>query len=319
MKVITVKKLNKEYRVRKRNPGVGNAFKSLFSREYSNIQALKNINFTVKEGERLAIIGPNGAGKSTLIKILTGVLYKTSGDVEVLGLEPFSKRTKLTKNIGVVFGQRTQLWWDLPLRDSLYLLRDIYKIENKIFEERLEKIKNVLELETFWDQPVRKLSLGQRMRAEIVSSIMHNPKILFLDEPTIGIDVVGKARLRDFIKKINQEFGTTLILTSHDMKDIEKICQRVMVIDKGKTIFDGSLDKLKKEHVKIKELKAVYKEKITQKKYEQTSDYTIITKTSSKNITKTIQELIRIGDLVDLEIREPDIVDVVEEVFNNGK
>ncbi len=217
---IRAKNLNKEFKDIRREPGFYGSFKALFSRRYRVVRALRNVNLRIDKGEFVGVIGPNGAGKSTLIKMLTGVLTPTAGDVEVLGIDPCKNRKIISRKIGVVFGQRTQLWWDLPVKDSFDLLKTVYDVSDDDYNRRMEKFIEILEVKDYLSRPVRKLSLGERMRCDLVASLIHNPPILFLDEPTIGLDVVAKQRLREFLKEINK-LGTTIILTTHDTGDIE--------------------------------------------------------------------------------------------------
>ncbi|MEV8639137.1 ATP-binding cassette domain-containing protein [Streptosporangium sp. NPDC051023] len=209
------------------------------------VHAVQDLSFTVGTGEFVGYLGPNGAGKSTTIKMLTGVLAPTSGRVEVAGLDPTRRRTALARRIGVVFGQRTTLWWDLPLRDSFELIRHLYKVDRTVFRSRLEELTTLLDLAGFMNTPVRQLSLGQRMRGDVTAALLHDPAVLVLDEPTIGLDVVSKAAMREFLRRINAERGTTVLLTTHDLGDIEKLCRRVMLIDHGRLTFDGTLDDLR--------------------------------------------------------------------------
>jgi ABC-2 type transport system ATP-binding protein len=214
-------------------------------RQRVEVDAVAGISFTVERGEMLGYVGPNGAGKSTTVKMLTGILVPSSGFVRVLDLEPTKQRVELARRIGVVFGQRTQLWWDLPLRDSFELLRHIYRIPADVYERNLAEFGKVLDLESFVETPVRQLSLGQRMRGDLAAALLHDPEILFLDEPTIGLDVVAKARIREFLARLNAERRTTVLLTTHDMDDIERLCKRMLVIDHGRVIFDGDLETVK--------------------------------------------------------------------------
>jgi ABC-2 type transport system ATP-binding protein len=206
------------------------------------VRAVDGLSFTVRPGEMVGYVGPNGAGKSTTVKMLTGILVPTSGVVRVLGLEPTRQRVELARRIGVVFGQRTQLWWDLPLRDSFELLRHIYRVPEGRYKENIASFSQVLELDPFLDTPVRQLSLGQRMRGDLAAALLHDPEILFLDEPTIGLDIIAKARIREFLAEVNRERGTTLLLTTHDMDDIERLCSRMLIIDHGRVIYDGDLE-----------------------------------------------------------------------------
>jgi len=214
-------------------------------RERMQVDAVDGLSFSVERGEMLGYVGPNGAGKSTTVKMLTGILVPSSGFVRVLDLEPTRQRVDLARRIGVVFGQRTQLWWDLPLRDSFELLRHIYRIPPDVYDRNIAEFGEVLDLAPFIDTPVRQLSLGQRMRGDLAAALLHAPEILFLDEPTIGLDVVAKARIREFLARINQERGTTILLTTHDMDDIERLCKRMLVIDHGRVIYDGDLETVK--------------------------------------------------------------------------
>lgn len=237
----------KTYRVARRESGLGNAVKSLFKREYITMKAINNISFSISDGEMVGYIGPNGAGKSTTIKILCGILTPDSGTCLVNGQVPWKNRKEYVGQIGVVFGQRSQLWWDIPVMDSFELLQAIYSIPAPRYRNKLDELTHLLNLEELLRTPTRQLSLGQRMRCEIAASLLHEPKLLFLDEPTIGLDVVSKIAVRDFIKKMNAEHKTTVILTTHDMQDIEAITDRVILIGKGQKLLDGTLEDLRLE------------------------------------------------------------------------
>ena len=252
--MIEVEHITKEYKVAKREAGFHNAVKALFSRKYDTVRALNDISFKIDDGEILAYIGTNGAGKSTTIKILCGILTPDKGNCIVDGYVPWKDRKSYVKNIGVVFGQRSQLWWDIPIIDSFELIKDMYDIDSRTYTQNVSALCQLLDLEKIVQTPARNLSLGQRMRCEIVASLLHNPKILFLDEPTIGLDAVSKLAVRDFIKRINTEKGTTVILTTHDMQDIEALTHRVMLIGNGQILLDGSLEELKKRVSDKKEI-----------------------------------------------------------------
>ena len=245
--MIEFQNINKTYSVAKRQAGFGNAVKALFSREYELVHALRDVSFTIEDGEMVGYIGPNGAGKSTTIKIMCGVLTPDSGRCIINGRTPWKSRISHVREIGVVFGQRSQLWWDVPVIDSFEIVRDMYKVEEKLYKRNLEELSHMLDLEELLKTPTRNLSLGQRMRCEIAASLLHNPKTLFLDEPTIGLDAVSKIAVRKFIKKLNAEQGTTVILTTHDMQDIEALTERILLIGKGRILLDGSLEELKKQ------------------------------------------------------------------------
>lgn len=243
--MIKVEHVRKTYKVSKRNAGFGPALKALFHKEYEYIHALDDVSFTISEGEMVGYIGPNGAGKSSTIKILSGILTPEDGTCQIDGLTPWKDRIRHVQNIGVVFGQRTQLWWDVPVLDSFELLKEIYRIDPNIYKRNLEMLSELLNLSELLKTPVRQLSLGQRMRCEIAASLLHNPKILFLDEPTIGLDAVSKLAVRDFILQLNREKNTTVILTTHDMQDIEALTNRVILIGRGKVLLDGTIDDIR--------------------------------------------------------------------------
>ena len=237
--MIEMKGISKTYRVRRREAGLGNAVRSLFSREYTEIPALKSMSFTIPDGQIVGYIGPNGAGKSTTIKILSGILRPDGGMCSVDGLVPWEDRREHVARLGVVFGQRSQLWWDVPVMESFLLLRDIYRVPEGSFRENLERLTGLLDLEDLVRTPARMLSLGQRMRCEIAAALLHGPKVLFLDEPTIGLDAVSKLKVREFILEQNKLCGTTVLLTTHDMQDIDALCSRVLLIGKGQLLLDG--------------------------------------------------------------------------------
>lgn len=256
--MITLSNINKTFRVARRQAGFGRAVKALFSREYELVHALRDVSFTIKDGEMVGYIGPNGAGKSTTIKIMCGILTPDSGLCEIDGRIPWRERIAHVSKIGVVFGQRSQLWWDVPVIDSFELIRDIYKTDEKTYKYNLEELTELFDLGEILKTPARSLSLGQRMRCEIAASLLHSPKVLFLDEPTIGLDAVSKIAVRQFIKKLNSERGTTVILTTHDMQDIEALTERILFIGKGRILFDGSLAELKKHSSRRKTLTIEY-------------------------------------------------------------
>lgn len=257
--MIQVEHLNKTFHVARRSGGMKEAVKALFRREYETIHALSDISFTIGDGEMVGYIGPNGAGKSSTIKVLSGILTPDSGSCIINGRTPWKERQEHVREIGVVFGQRSQLWWDVPVIDSFELIRDIYRIPENIYRQNLEMLTGMLQLETILRTPARQLSLGQRMRCEIAASLLHDPKVLFLDEPTIGLDAVSKIAVRDFIRQINQEKKTTVILTTHDMQDIEALTQRIILIGKGRVLLDGSLAQLKARDSQHKTLTILFK------------------------------------------------------------
>ena len=258
--MITMQNVCKTYKVSKRDAGFSSAFKALFHKEYELIHALDGVSFTISDGEMVGYIGPNGAGKSSTIKILSGILTPEEGTCLINGLTPWKNRIEHVKNIGVVFGQRTQLWWDVPVMDSFELLKEIYRIDDHVYRRNLEQLSEMLGLSELLRTPTRQLSLGQRMRCEIAASLLHAPKILFLDEPTIGLDAVSKLAVRDFILKLNEEKKTTVILTTHDMQDIEALTSRIILIGKGKILLDGTLADIKEGYESTEEgLASFYK------------------------------------------------------------
>ena len=245
MKIISVKNLSKTFKKPIREEGIRGMIKSLFSRKYDEVKAVNDISFDIEQGEIVGYIGANGAGKSTTIKMMCGILYPTSGTVNVDGMSFDKDRQKINKDMGVVFGQKTQLWWDIPLIETFKILKSIYEVSDDEYNERFEYLCDLLDLKPFLSQTVRSLSLGQRMRADFAAALIHSPKIVYLDEPTIGLDVLVKDKIRSAIKDLNKKYNTTVILTTHDMKDIEELCNRIIIIDKGKILYDGSLANIK--------------------------------------------------------------------------
>ena len=252
--MIEVQNLTKIFRKPIRGKGLLGMITTLFSRKYTETRAVDDVSFTVPEGEIVGYIGSNGAGKSTTIKMMCGILTPTSGKVLIAGKEPYAKRRIVAKDIGVVFGQKTQLWWDIPLVESFKVLKEIYQVSNEDYASRMEFLSSVLGIDEFLNQPVRTLSLGQRMRADLAASMLHNPKILFLDEPTIGMDVLVKEKIRLAIHALNAKYHTTVVLTTHDMADIENLCSRIIMLEKGKIIYDGALGDIKRRFGNIKTL-----------------------------------------------------------------
>lgn len=245
--MITLHSINKTFKIAQRSKGAGAALKSLFKREYKQVHALSDVSFHIGEGEIVGYIGPNGAGKSTTIKVMSGILVPNSGECNIMGFTPWKDRRKYVGNIGVVFGQRSQLWWDVPIIDSFELLRDIYKVPQAEYKRNLDLLIETIGLVEFINTPLRQLSLGQRMRAEIAASLIHSPKVLFLDEPTIGLDAPSKLAVRQFIRDINADTKLTVILTTHDMNDIEALTDRVILIGKGQILHDGSFSAIKSD------------------------------------------------------------------------
>lgn len=320
--IIQVRNLKKSFKTFKREAGLMNAFKALFSRKYETKHALKGITFDVDKGEILGFIGPNGAGKSTTIKALSGILFPTSGTVKVMNFVPWKERVKYVENIGVVFGQKPQLQWDLPPLDTFYLNKELYKISDKFFKARLNYMINLLDLKEIVKVPVRDLSLGERMKCQIVSALLHNPKIVFLDEPTIGLDAIAKHKLREFIKYVNQKYQTTFIVTTHNMDDIEKLCKRILIINHGELIYDGSLDDIKRKYVKYKLMDVKFDEKapsfrfpgcklIEKGRYE----LKIEVDTQKQNVKAVVDHLIKHCPFEDLVISDPPIEEIIQMIY----
>jgi len=256
--MIELKNINKTFKIARRSAGLGEAVKALFRKEYTYIHALSDVSFQIGDGEMVGYIGPNGAGKSSTIKIMSGILTPDSGECVINGRTPWKDRIAHVREIGVVFGQRSQLWWDVPVADSFELIKEIYKVDDTAYRRNLDKLTQLLDICEIIRTPARQLSLGQRMRCEIAASLLHDPKILFLDEPTIGLDAVSKIAVRDFIKTINHEKKTTVILTTHDMQDIEALTKRILLIGKGRILLDGELDELKRRNSTHKTLTVDY-------------------------------------------------------------
>ncbi|MCH4887253.1 ATP-binding cassette domain-containing protein [Acidaminobacter sp. JC074] len=320
--MIEVCNLSKTFKVAKRQSGLISSVKAFFKPDFEVIHALSDINFKIKEGEIVGYIGPNGAGKSTTIKIMSGILNPSQGTCKIQDKIPWKNRIEHVKNIGVVFGQRSQLWWDVPVMDSYILLKDIYKIPDHEFNETLELLSSSLDIKDILTQPVRQLSLGQRMRCEIAASLLHNPKILFLDEPTIGLDAVSKIAVRDFIKTINKERKTTVILTTHDMSDIEALADRILLIGKGRLLLDGTLKQLKDKYVTHKILIADYHDYDGQIQLEGTellemthNRLKLKIDLSKRNVSEIISQLNTKLDIVDLTIEDRAIDEVIVDLY----
>lgn len=328
LSLIEVNSLCKNYKIADKEQGLSGMLKHIVAPKYHMKEAVKDINFTVEKGESVAYIGSNGAGKSTTIKMLTGILKPTSGNICINGLDPYKHRIQSTKNIGVVFGQRTQLWWDIPIRESFSMLKEIYEIPNSVYDANIKYFGEILGVSEFMGYPARKLSLGQRMRADIVASLIHNPPVIYLDEPTIGLDVAVKERVCEFLKKINKERGTTILLTSHDLDDIEKVCSRIIVIEHGKKLFDGDAALLKRKYaynrcIVVKTAYDLPKENkicnelpnITVEKTD-SHVYEISFNQDEYSAYNIIQKLSEYLPIVDFSLREPSVEQVVKKIYN---
>ena len=324
MSIISVKNLKKYYKVHQKEPGFWGSFKSLFSRKYDEVKAVDNISFEIDEGELVGFIGPNGAGKTTTLKVLSGLLYPTSGYVRVLGYEPFKRQPDLQKQFSIIMGQKNQLWWDLPAWETFILSKEIYEIADDQFKKVIKQLSEMLEIEEILKIQVRKLSLGQRMKCELVVALLHCPKVLFLDEPTIGLDVVAQKKMRDFIKEYNKKFNATIILTSHYMGDVQQLAERVIIIDKGKMLYDGLLKNIVEKLSTHKVIKVDFKTEVEKRVLESVGQvkefdglhavidvpYTLTAKKSGRLLNKF--------QVADLTIEDPPIEDIVRQVFSDG-
>ncbi len=323
MSFIEVRQISKTFRVAKKKSGLKEAFRSFVKREYLNIKAVDDISFSIEKGEIVGYIGPNGAGKSTTIKILSGILNPDSGSCKIAGMTPWKERVKYVKKIGVVFGQKSQLWWDIPAEDTFDLLRDIYEIPEEEYRTTKKDLIEKLNLQDIINIPVRQLSLGQRMRCEIAASLLHNPEILFLDEPTIGLDAVSKQLVRDFIKKLNKEKHTTIILTTHDMSDITTLAKRIILIGKGKVLYDGSLKKLKDKYetetyisVKTKDTLNFKKKGIISKKKNK-DGYELVINNKLISISELLTFLSHKISIEDIEIEQEPIDKMIVRLYED--
>jgi ABC-2 type transport system ATP-binding protein len=320
--VIELKNLTKRFKTKVRKSGFLSNLKTIFKSDYKELTAVNKLNLKIKRGELVGFIGPNGAGKSTTIKMLSGILYPSEGSIKILGLVPQKNRIKLLYQIGTIFGQKQQLWFHLTPMDSFYLFRDIYEIEKNEFNNRLKELIEMFEIDRYVDTPVRKLSLGERMRCELVAALLHKPKILFLDEPTIGMDIIAKKKLREFVKKINEKEKTTILLTSHDLDDIEQLCSRVVIINHGKIIHDSPVSSIKNKLNckrleffldspvdKIKEMthtKIVRKEKYM---------FVIEVDKSKVSLRKVIDHYFSRHPVEDINIIDPPIEEIIEAFY----
>jgi ABC-2 type transport system ATP-binding protein len=323
-KAIIVDGLVKNFEITEKEPGLTGAFKSLFSPKKKEIHALRGISFTIQPGELVGFIGPNGAGKTTTLKTLSGLLYPTSGFVEVLEYDPWERKPEFLKQISLVMGQKNQLWWDLPAIETFELNRAIYEIPTRTYQENLKELVELLEIEKLLETPVRKLSLGQRMRMELTAALLHKPKVLFLDEPTIGLDLIAQQKMRDFIYDYNRRYGATILLTSHNMDDLTDLARRVIVINQGAILFDGALEDLVTKYAKEKIIKA------TLSKEDGIADIEKIGKVKKLVFPQVIlsvpraatavaaSELLQNFPVADLTIEEIPIEDVIRKAFKSG-
>ncbi len=320
-KIIEFNNICKDFKIPLKSKGVWGTIKSLFHRKYKVINALKDVSFSIEEGDIVGYIGPNGAGKSTTIKIMSGILTPTSGSCLIDGFVPWKNRKKYVKNIGVVFGQRSQLWWDVPIRDSFILLKDIYKISNEEYFETLDMLTKTLNLEDLLDRPLRQLSLGQKMKCELAGALLHKPKILFLDEPTIGLDAVTKLAVRDFIKFINKQWHTTVILTTHDMNDVDALTNKIILIGKGQILYNGSFAEIKHKYASAKTITVEFAKEYSKVELE---NYTVVEHNKNTAVFKTesdfntkdfINEISKKYEIVDFSVDMVGVDEILAKLY----
>lgn len=323
--VISISHLKKYYQIHKKEPGFIGSLRSLVARKYETVKAVDDISFAIDEGELVGFIGPNGAGKTTTLKCLSGLLYPTSGKISVLGFTPYERKAAYLKQIALVMGQKNQLWWDLPAIETFLLNKEIYEIPEDQYRKQLTELVGLLEVEDLLKVQVRKLSLGERMKMELIAALIHNPRVLFLDEPTIGLDVVMQKKMRDFIKSYNELHKSTILLTSHYMEDVRQLARRVVIIDHGKIIYDGKLDNLVKKFAKYKVLSVVLEDYVPPDKLREVGELTdysfpkaiIRVPRSASNVAAA--QLLQKFPVDDLNIEEPDIEDIIRDVFTKNK
>ncbi len=329
--IIQVQDLTKEFRSSRRREGVWGAMQNLFVREQITVSAVDHVTFSIEPGEVVGYIGANGAGKSTTVKMLTGILVPTGGSILANGYVPYRDRRSYTKHIGVVFGQRTQLWWDIAVVESFKLLKEIYEVSDADYQQRLGVFSEILSLKDYLNTPVRKLSLGQRMRCDIAASLLHNPPLLFLDEPTIGLDVVAKDRIREFLKEVNRIERTTVLLTTHDLSDIEELCSRIIVIDKGKTLFDGALREMKGRLAQYNQVKFFLKDRSQVPgvariatdgiRCDRIDDLTYLMRFDRERYSNAeiIRNIVNTLEVSDILVEEEPIEDIVKRIYLSGE
>src|SRR3989339_606344 len=320
--IISVTKLKKYYKVHQKEPGLSGSIKSLFNRKYYDVKAVDDVSFEIAEGELVGFIGPNGAGKTTTLKVLSGLLYPTSGQISVLGFEPWKRDHKYLKQMSLVMGQKNQLWWDLPAQESFILNKEIYEVPDEQYKKTLDDLVDLLDVRDVLNIQVRKLSLGQRMKCELIAALLHSPKVLFLDEPTIGLDVVMQKAMRDFIAEYNKKYKATIILTSHYMEDVKKLAKRVVIIDHGKLVFDGKLKDIIDKYAEHKILTLEFSEEFPKEKLEKFGEIDsweyprAVIKVPRQLASKRAAELLETLPVADINIEEPPIEAIIRRVFN---
>ena len=325
MPAIEAKNLSKTYAQTKKQPGLKGAVKGLFTREKTYVEAVKEINLSIEQGEIVGFLGPNGAGKTTTIKMLTGILYPSGGEATVLGYTPFDRNPAMLRQISLVMGNKMQLWWDLPAWDSFVVLGELYDVEKSVFKKRSERLIETLQLSDKIHTQVRKLSLGERMKCELVAALLHSPRVLFLDEPTIGLDVVSQKRIREFLMEMNREDGCTIVLTSHYMQDVEEMCERVVVIDHGSLVFEGTLDVLSQSYTSVKRLRLTFESEVQGSdlvqfgKVVESGDCTATLEIDRSNTSAITAAVLQRFPVSDVAIEDVDIEEVVRDLFSVGR
>jgi ABC-2 type transport system ATP-binding protein len=324
---IEVSHLTRQFTTHVKQPGLGGAIRGLFKREYITKTAVEDVSFNIAPGEFVGFLGPNGAGKTTTLKILAGVLHPTSGDAKVLSRQPWKREAELQKKFSLVLGQKNQLWWDLPAYDSFVLNRDIYEIENKVFDDKVRELSELLHIGELLNVPVRKLSLGERMKCEIAASLLHSPEVLFLDEPTIGLDVISQVRIREFLKDYNQRTGITVLLTSHYMADIEALCERVIVINEGRVMFDGALKQLVQSAANKRAIKLRLEREVSPEEIEAINDnesdltcdgFSLSIAVPREQVASRVERLLKVLPVEDLTVEDVEIEAVIRDLFSRG-
>ncbi len=323
--IISVQNIRKHYQVHKKEEGLGGSLKALWKRNYTTVKAVDDISFELRAGELVGFIGPNGAGKTTTLKMLSGLLYPTAGEINILGYRPYEKKADFLKTISFVMGQKNQLWWDIPAIESFNLNKEIYEVPEKRYREVVDELIELLDLKNVIHQQVRRLSLGERMKCELVAALVYTPRVLFLDEPTLGLDVVMQKKIREFIKTYNKKYGATVILTSHYMDDVEEICDRIIMIDHGKLMFDGAIAKLVETYANYKTLIVVFNSRVERGDLERLGEVKefeyprAVISVPREKTSSVAAELLQKFNIDDLNINEPELEDIIRGLFTKNK
>ena len=323
MSAISVSHLTKHFRIYKKEAGLAGSIRSLFSRTYETSKAVDDISFTIEQGELIGFIGPNGAGKTTTLKCLSGLIYPTSGEISVLGYKPFDRNYDYLRSISLLMGQKSQLWWDLPPIESYLLYKEMYDIAETHFRKILDELVELLDLSDILRVQVRKLSLGQRMKCELVAQLLHSPKILFLDEPTIGLDIVMQQKIRSFVREYNQKYNATILLTSHYMDDVKELCKRVIIINHGRLLYDGDLSSLVSKHTQLKRISVVFEKEIPTMELEKWGSIishegmSVVLEISKEKAPSVASHLLSTYPVADLTIEEPQIEEIISTIFSS--